>query len=113
MKKLRDFNSLDVLYGKLEEEKRLSSAPKTLVIDYLDLAISFKEELKIEFEERAAIFEYEGGFAREEAEARALSIILKEFISGRYPEILAEFESIVYGKSVTLTQEDSVKDAKV
>ena len=50
------------------------------------------EEIRFEFEERAAIFEYEGGFTRKEAEERAYRQTLKGFISGRYPEVLAEFE---------------------
>lgn len=78
----------------LKDAERLISSLSSLVSP---------DETRFEFEERAAIFEYEGGFAREEAENRAYQQILKEFISGRYPEILAEFESIIYGKSTSLT----------
>ena len=58
------------------------------------------EEIRFEFEERAAIFEYEGGFTRKEAEERAYRQTLKEFLSQQYPGTLAEFESIIYQSAI-------------
>lgn len=39
-------------------------------------------EIQFEFDERAAIFEYEGKYTREEAEKRALEIIERRYRRG-------------------------------
>ena len=58
--------------------------------------LASSEKTRFEFEERAAVFEYEGELPRKEAEERAYQLILKDFLSQRYPKILAEFESIIF-----------------
>ena len=59
------------------------------------------ENIRSEFEERAAIFEYEGGFTRKEAEDRAYQHALREFVLDHYPAIIEQFESIIFSSNTS------------
>lgn len=79
-----------------------TNAEKNFIFDQINEGsfLVSPEEIRFEFEERAAIFEYEGGFTRKEAEERAYRQTLKEFLSQQYPGTLAEFESIIYQSTI-------------
>ncbi len=50
------------------------------------------------YNERASIFQYEGGLTKSEAEYNAYLETLNEFIVTKYPDILNVFELIIYEK---------------
>jgi len=51
-----------------------------------------KEDLKYVFEERAAIYQFEAGHSKEEAENLALKDVLVAYLKAYYPEIGLAFE---------------------
>lgn len=67
----------------------------TLVEDSLNENV-LVEEVKALYEERAAVFEYEGNMSRTEAEDRAYQYILGEFVRDHHPNTIKLFEEIIY-----------------
>jgi hypothetical protein len=63
-------------YGKF------GNSTETKIISFLD---SLNEEERMEYEERAAIMEYDGGLTREDAETQALQnvIYIRDYKNGK------------------------------
>jgi hypothetical protein len=64
------------MISALERLRALRSGKSLDPQDFIDLD-SFPIDWRIEFEERAAILEYDGGLTREEADKRAVSEIIE------------------------------------
>jgi hypothetical protein len=68
------FNAVEFLHGLVNEREALEgqiSSPYDLPMEW-----------RIEYEERAAILEYDGGLSREQADKQALSEILERIAKG-------------------------------
>lgn len=75
--------TLDLLDGNQQSsvEKEMNEKTCELVASPLSHGIStFPEDTRIEFEERAAIMEHEGGLLKDEAEVAALNSIVSRYI---------------------------------
>ena len=72
---------LELLPGQIitlacDNAEKLIAAGKIRPLD-IDVSI-IPEEVKEDYEERAAIMEYDGGLSREEAEIEAMKLVLKK-----------------------------------